>query len=206
MKTFILALILSSCLPAQFSTIKSELTTSIRTIKYDDKFYQVEYTYDKYGPVSLPAVANVDNQLHYDATIRVYEIEKGERHPIGFLMSGKYTERGCFEDDPELFVKRAIDEKDLPLQTNGDPKIAQDKPKFSTNEKGQILWSPMRVEIKQPEDPSTTCVPDKKKLEAELLRMITVADYLEETKKATAHDMMTVVIAGLYRLFSCPEK
>lgn len=64
--------------------------------------YQVRYEWDRLR-ASIP-LTNPPGQPHYDATVSVWK--NGVQ--IGTNMTGVYTEKGCFEDEPCHFVDRAI--------------------------------------------------------------------------------------------------
>lgn len=41
------------------------------------------------------------------AIITVYEVIRGEKIIIGKPFDGKYTEKGCFEDNPKYLLEKA---------------------------------------------------------------------------------------------------
>ncbi|HOZ62000.1 MAG TPA: hypothetical protein PK914_07745 [Smithellaceae bacterium] len=50
---------------------------------------------------------NPPGQPHYSADITVYKIDKCDTVQIGYPFEGKYTPKGCFEDDPKYLISEA---------------------------------------------------------------------------------------------------
>jgi len=50
-----------------------------------------------------------DNQEHWHAEITILEVVNGEKVKLAGPFEGVWTERGCFEDDPEAIVKRWLE-------------------------------------------------------------------------------------------------
>lgn len=80
-----------------------------RSLEYDSRFFIVEYQYETQWAM-IPATSS-PGAPHYSAQITVYEIKNGKKIEL-FKTSGTYVEGGCFEDDPKIYIKKAIDEHD----------------------------------------------------------------------------------------------
>jgi hypothetical protein len=76
-----------------------------RTYENYGHFYVVHFSYTTRS-YSVPAT--MSGQPHYSATISVYEVLNGGKKLLSEF-EGKYTEKGCFEDDPKSLVKYAIE-------------------------------------------------------------------------------------------------
>jgi hypothetical protein len=105
-------LLISAVLLLAFSSVAyggGLLTLNIgeaeRTYQGDGHFYIIHFTYDA-GLSMIPATSPV-GQLHYSALITVSEIVNGAKKEIA-TFNGQYTERGCFEDDPQTLVEMAL--------------------------------------------------------------------------------------------------
>jgi len=91
--------------------------TRERTVERNDGFYVVQYDYSTQGVIMIPAVGG--GQAHYDAEITVFKVQDGKKKRIA-RFSGQYTDRGCFEDDPNSLVDRALILKDKPQFAPGN--------------------------------------------------------------------------------------
>lgn len=73
----------------------------------DGKQYTVEYIYKESG-YKIPLTVNP--QHHYHAKISVYRNRGKSKRLIGQPFHGYYTEKGCFEDNPETLIRYALKE------------------------------------------------------------------------------------------------
>ena len=84
----------------------TERKTAERTVEIPGHYYVVRYEYSS-GMASVPPTCP-SGRPHYDATIEVFEVLDGSKIQIGRAFPGQYVEGGCFEDKPEMLVKKAL--------------------------------------------------------------------------------------------------
>lgn len=103
--------------------------TAYRKIDYNHDHYKVMYVYDPYSGF-VPTV-NQEGPVHHPATIYVFRLDSGftimeskyihrkmqvaspTYKQVGDAMPGIYVPGGCFEDLPEMYVKKALGEKSV---------------------------------------------------------------------------------------------
>jgi len=66
-------------------------------------------TYDYTTEHCFVPATNPPGEPHYDAKVMVFKIGNGKRVQVGEKMSGTYVEKGCFEDVPAEYVRRALE-------------------------------------------------------------------------------------------------
>ena len=76
---------------------------------YEGSEYIISFTIQKGAMKFVPSENNHLGQTHFEADIHVLKRNlSGNFKPVGVRFSGYYTENGCWEDDPEYLIKRAI--------------------------------------------------------------------------------------------------
>lgn len=92
-----------------------DYSLGLRLAELNKKWYIVEYRYKKCGVHFMPAILGA--QPHFFATITVRHRGKDIA-----VFDGQYTEKGCFEDDPEMLVKKALKIRERKLKSKAEAK------------------------------------------------------------------------------------
>ena len=79
-----------------------------RFVVVDEKSYKVHYRVDTGGMMFVPST-NPPGQLHYSAKITVFMLVE-DRGEVALTepFPGQWTPAGCFEDNPEMLVRKAL--------------------------------------------------------------------------------------------------
>lgn len=104
MRTLLLFTALSVAVAQTFTYDSVQIAE--RTVEIPGHYYVVRYEYGT-GLATIPATTNA--QVHYEATILVFEVINGKKKQIGHSFSGQYTDKGCWEDRPEDNIKYALE-------------------------------------------------------------------------------------------------
>ena len=106
MKKWVVIFILLVSSVSSGHSIFTDTLMAERIKGYEGQTYVVVYRYSTTS-VMIPATYPAGSP-HYSAGIKVYKIEGATRVQVGEGMGGYYVEGGCFEDEPEIFIKRAL--------------------------------------------------------------------------------------------------
>ena len=109
MRTIILLLFAVPCFSQALEKHTGNELTYKRNYHYQGSEYIISFTIAPGALKFVPAENNPLEQTHFEATVHVFKKNHyGNFEPIDGGFRGWYTHDGCWEDDPEYLIKRAI--------------------------------------------------------------------------------------------------